>query len=106
MKCHSMIVRVLCLMLLVAVPCLAGQTLTAAVDEDIIADYQLFVGERDPLDIIHFSGPGARRDVVEIVLLQQALGGPRGRQGGAHSRNSSKGPCCWAPTRWPASIRA
>lgn len=73
MKCHSMIVRVLCLMLLVAVPCLAGQTLTAAVDEDIIADYQLFVGERDPLDIIHFSGPGARRDVVEIVLLQQAL---------------------------------
>lgn len=59
--------------LLVALPCWAGNTVTAVVDEDIIADYHLFVGERDPLDIQYFSGPGARRDVVEIVLLQQAL---------------------------------
>ena len=51
----------------------AGQTIVAAVDEDIIQDYQLFVGTRDPLKITHFAGPGARRDVVELVLLQQAL---------------------------------
>lgn len=51
----------------------AEQTIVAAVDEDIIADYQLFVGERDPLLIDYFGGPGARRDVIEIVLLQQAL---------------------------------
>ncbi len=51
----------------------AGNTITAAVDEDIIADYQLFIGDRDPIDIEHFGGPGARRDVIEIVLLQQAL---------------------------------
>lgn len=51
----------------------AGQTIVAAVDEDIIADYQLFVGERDPLLIDYYGGPGARRDVIEIVLLQQAL---------------------------------
>ncbi|WP_062063638.1 hypothetical protein [Cellvibrio sp. OA-2007] len=50
-----------------------GNTITAAVDEDIIADYQLFVGERDPLSINYYGGPGARRDVIEIVLLQQAL---------------------------------
>ncbi len=51
----------------------AGNTITAAVDEDIIADYQLFIGERDPIAIDYFGGPGARRDVIEIVLLQQAL---------------------------------
>lgn len=53
--------------------CIAEQTIVAAVDEDIIADYQLFVGERDPLQINYYGGPGARRDVIEIVLLQQAL---------------------------------
>lgn len=52
---------------------IAGQTIVAAVDEDIIADYQLFVGQRDPLYIDYFGGAGARRDVIEIVLLQQAL---------------------------------
>lgn len=59
--------------LFMALPCWAGGTVTAVVDEDIIADYHLFVGDRDPLDIQYFAGPGARRDVVEIVLLQQAL---------------------------------
>lgn len=54
-------------------PCFAAHTISAAVDQDVIADYQLFVGKRDPLTIDQFSGPGARRDVIEIVLLQQAL---------------------------------
>jgi len=52
---------------------IAEQTIIAAVDEDIIADYQLFIGERDPLLINYYGGPGARRDVIEIILLQQAL---------------------------------
>ena len=51
----------------------AGQALVAAVDQDIINDYLLFVGERDPLRIDHYAGPGARRDVIELLLLQQAL---------------------------------
>ena len=51
----------------------ASDIIIAAVDEDIIADYQLFVGDRDPLTIDYFGGPGARRDVIEVVLLQQAL---------------------------------
>lgn len=59
--------------LLITLLCHASNTVTAAVDEDIIADYQLFVGDRDPININYFGGPGARRDVVEIVLLQQAL---------------------------------
>ncbi len=52
---------------------IAAKTIVVAVDEDNIADYQLFVGDRDPLLIDFYGGPGARRDVVEIVLLQQAL---------------------------------
>lgn len=59
--------------LLTALSCYGTNTITAAVDEDIIPDYQLFVGDRDPIDINFYAGPGARRDVVEIVLLQQAL---------------------------------
>lgn len=59
----------------------AGNTITAAVDEDIIADYQLFIGDRDPISITYYGGAGARRDVIEFVLLQQALhlGGFKGK---------------------------
>ncbi len=51
----------------------AGQAIIAVADEDIIADYELFVGDRDPLKITYYGGPNARRDVIEIILLQQAL---------------------------------
>ncbi|WP_323815988.1 hypothetical protein [Cellvibrio sp. NN19] len=59
--------------LLITLVCHAGNTITAAVDEDIIADYQLFIGERDPISVTYYGGAGARRDVIELVLLQQAL---------------------------------
>lgn len=59
--------------LLITLFCHAGNTITAAVDEDIIADYQLFIGERDPISVNYYGGLGARRDVIELVLLQQAL---------------------------------
>lgn len=71
------------LLLMAVIPqaAIANATIVAAVDEDIIADYQLFVGERDPLLIDYFGGPGARRDVIELILLQQALdlGGFKGK---------------------------
>jgi hypothetical protein len=69
------------IMLIAAPAANASATIVAAVNEDIIVDYQLFVGERDPLLIDYFGGPGARRDVIEIVLLQQALdlGGFKGK---------------------------
>lgn len=44
-----------------------------AVTWDILADYQRFVGTRDVTQIDYYGGPGARRDVIELVLLQQAL---------------------------------
>lgn len=70
---HWLSAAVVVLMMVMPQTGIADQTIVAAVDEDIIADYQLFVGERDPLLIDYFGGPGARRDVIEIVLLQQAL---------------------------------
>lgn len=74
----------LALLLLIAVMPAAGiaeQTVVAAVNEDIITDYHLFVGTRDPLQITYYGGAGARRDVIEIILLQQALhlGGFKGK---------------------------
>lgn len=44
-----------------------------AVTTDIIADYQRFVGSRNIAAIRFYGGAGARRDVIELVLLQQAL---------------------------------
>jgi len=78
---HWLLVAVILLVTATPNTVLASNTIVAAVDEDIIADYQLFVGERDPLLINYFGGPGARRDVIEIVLLQQALdlGGFKGK---------------------------
>ncbi|HEY0893185.1 MAG TPA: hypothetical protein VGE32_09020, partial [Cellvibrio sp.] len=70
---HWLAVAVVMLITVMPQNGIAEQTIVAAVDEDIIADYQLFVGERDPLQINYYGGPGARRDVIEIILLQQAL---------------------------------
>lgn len=44
-----------------------------AVNEDIPADYQRFLHGRDPMDVQSFNTDGARRDIVELTLLMQAL---------------------------------
>ncbi|MDO3383379.1 hypothetical protein [Gilvimarinus algae] len=43
------------------------------VTPDILADYRRFVAGRAIGQIHHYDGKGARRDVIELVLLQQAL---------------------------------
>lgn len=45
----------------------------AVVIEDVLEDYKKFLNGRNPLDIKDFSGPYSRRDVIELVLFQQAL---------------------------------
>ena len=40
---------------------------------DIKNDYLLFLAGRKPAEISYYGGPHARRDVAELVLLQQAL---------------------------------
>ncbi|MFY7864530.1 MAG: hypothetical protein ACOVRJ_06785 [Roseateles sp.] len=51
----------------------AGETLAMAAPADVLQDYELFIAGRDPLRLTDFSGSGTRRDVVELVLVQQAL---------------------------------
>lgn len=44
-----------------------------AVLPDIHRDYLAFLGQRSPLAINYYGGSNARRDVIELVLMQQAL---------------------------------
>lgn len=44
-----------------------------AVLPDIQADYRQFLGERTPDTINYYGGPHARRDVIDLILMQQAL---------------------------------
>lgn len=57
----------------------AKAPLRVLVMQDVHADYQRFLAGRNPLTIRHYGGPYSRRDVVELVLLQQALAA-----GGSH----------------------
>ncbi|WP_027467773.1 hypothetical protein [Deefgea rivuli] len=49
------------------------KTITILTQQDVYNDYQKFIDGRDPLTLTQYSGPGSRRDVVELVLVQQAL---------------------------------
>ena len=49
------------------------QTITILTQQDVFNDYQRFIGQRDPLTLTQYTGPSSRRDVVELVLVQQAL---------------------------------
>ncbi|MET0356602.1 MAG: hypothetical protein ABW044_07465 [Cellvibrio sp.] len=54
-------------------PAVANEPVILAVNQDIPHDYQHFLKGRDPLTINKYSGEGARRDIIELVLLMQAL---------------------------------
>jgi hypothetical protein len=51
----------------------AQNTASIAVLPDIHEDYRLFLGERSPEDVTYYGGNHARRDVIELILMQQAL---------------------------------
>jgi hypothetical protein len=59
--------------LLWSVYCEAADPVGITITQDILVDYNTFVAKRDVASIQQYSGPGARRDVIELVLLQQAL---------------------------------
>lgn len=44
-----------------------------AIQRDVLADYRLFLGDRNPDAVSYYGGNYARRDVVEVILMQQAL---------------------------------
>ncbi len=51
----------------------AKTSAVVAVLPDIHRDYLLFLDNRDIKDVDHYGGKNARRDVIELVLMQQAL---------------------------------
>ncbi|MBU2885329.1 transporter substrate-binding domain-containing protein [Gilvimarinus agarilyticus] len=61
------------LWLLTAAPELIAEASRITATTDILSDYDLFTAGRDPTEIDYYGGEGARRDVIELVLLHQAL---------------------------------
>lgn len=57
-------------------PALASTAKTLLVPDDVLEDFQRFLGGRDPLGLRDYGGPHSRRDVVEVVLLLQAVAQP------------------------------
>jgi hypothetical protein len=52
----------------------AGESvLPALIPDDVLLDYQRFLAGRDPAAVTDYGGPKSRRDVVEVVLIHQAL---------------------------------
>lgn len=47
--------------------------LAISIYKDVYIDYQKFLRGRDLATVDYYGGVGARRDVIEVVLLQQAL---------------------------------
>ncbi|WP_337842542.1 hypothetical protein [Rheinheimera sp.] len=62
------------LLLCLALQCQAQEDkIPVYIRDDVYADYLTFLAGRAPDAINDFSGPGMRRDVADLVLLQQAL---------------------------------
>lgn len=53
--------------------CVYASSLKVAVPEDVWLDYLALVDGREPLSIVDYRSAHARRDTVELLLLQQAL---------------------------------
>ena len=51
----------------------ANDNILVLIPQDVLIDYDKFLSGRNPIDIKNYSGPHSRRDVIETVLLQQAL---------------------------------
>lgn len=50
-----------------------GEQLIIVLPADVKEDYEKYINGRNPLTMTSYEGEGARRDVVEVVLVQQAL---------------------------------
>ncbi len=50
-----------------------AESLKVLIPSDVLTDYQHFLHGRNAIELTDFSGDGSRRDVIEVVLMQQAL---------------------------------
>lgn len=62
-----------CLQASVVGLCANATTYQVVVPQDVIDDYHRLVGSRDAHELKRYSGKGARRDVIELLLIRQAL---------------------------------
>lgn len=53
--------------------CIFSENYKVIVQEDVFEDYQKFLNGRSPLEISDYGGEYSRRDVVELVIMKQAL---------------------------------
>lgn len=51
----------------------AQPPLPALIPDDVLADYRRFLAGREPAAVADYGGPASRRDVVEVLLIHQAL---------------------------------
>ncbi|TMP41565.1 hypothetical protein CWB96_16155 [Pseudoalteromonas citrea] len=68
--------QILCIVLFSLLPSVYGSSETSVqmyIRDDVYADYQKFLAGRSALDITDFSGGYIRRDVVDMIIVQQAL---------------------------------
>ncbi|NTS75830.1 hypothetical protein HR060_03030 [Catenovulum sp. SM1970] len=57
----------------ISTACFAEKNLIITLDRDDLFDFHQVVGSKSPLEITNFNHPNARREVVDIILLLQAL---------------------------------
>lgn len=70
---NQLIAAVVFALVTTAVHLHAQPTASIAVLPDIHQDYRLFLGDRTPDTVDFYGGNYARRDVIELILMQQAL---------------------------------
>lgn len=59
--------------LLFSQPAQSKQVLVVGVETDVLRDFNQFVDGRNLAEIEHYGGPFSRRDVIDMLLVQQAL---------------------------------
>ncbi len=53
--------------------CIFSENYRVIVQKDVYEDYQKFLKGRNPLEISEYGGRYSRRDVVELIIMKQAL---------------------------------
>jgi len=74
----SLTVLLSCILLTLSGQKLSAETINkgafrAAISKDVLADFHKFLAGRNPVDITEYGGEFSRRDVIEVVLIHQAL---------------------------------
>ncbi len=73
MNCKALIIFFIFISVILKTHAVEELNVVVVVVKDVYNDYKVFIDKKNPLTLTDFSGKGSRRDVVELVLLQQAL---------------------------------